>query len=218
MSRKIKPVPHNFKAADAWAAACHAYRINNGYVRAIGELPLGDTKITETNRQIVERLMKDTSQLTQEDYDEGVLVRTYFQAYTFKILQGAKLSEFDSDALKLADRETVDTNYELAMIVSLPATYHRGMARQSIEQRIAFAEGGVKGLLGEKVSTTIEVLKSNYSHTWGTNYITGITTDNRVVFFALKESLTVGKSVNILGTIKSQYESATQLNRTKILS
>jgi hypothetical protein len=218
MSRKIKPVPFNFKAADVWAATCHAHRVNDGYVRAIGELPLGNTKITETNRQIVERLVKDPSQLTQEDYDEGVLVRTYFQAYTFKILQGAKLSEFDSTALKLADRETIDTNYELALLVSLPGARQRGMVRQSIDQRIAFAEGGVKGQLGEKVSTTIEVLKSTYSQNWGTNYITGITTDNRVVFFALKESLTVGKSVNISGTIKSQLQSATQLNRTKILS
>jgi len=209
MARYQKPVPLNIKAEDAWGAACQAHRLNQGYIKA----PAG-----ESNRKLVMDLVADPRMITTEDYEQGKLVRKYFQAYTFKILKGIKLSEFDNNTMLIANRDTIDTNYDVAVITSLPATYERGMKRQSVEERISFAKGGLIGRVTDKVSTSIEVLKSFYSQQWNTNYITGITSDDQVLFFAYKQPLEVGKQFDIYGTVKAHRDNVTQLNRVKVIS
>jgi hypothetical protein len=213
MARYQKPVPLNIKAEDAWGAACQAHRLNKGYIKVDEDAPAG-----ESNRKLVMNLLADPRMITAEDFEQGKLVRKYFQAYTFKILKGIKLSEFDNTAMLLANRDTIDTNYDVAVITSLPATYERGMKRQSVEERISFARGGFIGREGDKVSPSIEVLKSFYSQQWNTNYITGITSDDQVLFFAYKQPLEVGKMFDLYGTVKAHRDNVTQLNRVKILS
>jgi hypothetical protein len=75
----------------------------------------------------------------------------------------------------IANRDTIDSVFDVAVIASLPSCYERGVKRQTVEQRINFARGGYVGNVGDKVSTSIEVVKSVYSQNWNTNYITGIT-------------------------------------------
>jgi hypothetical protein len=53
---------------------------------------------------------------------------------------------------------------------------------------------------------------------WNTNYVTGITTDDQVVFFAYKEALDIGKVLNITGTVKAHRDNSTQLNRVKVIA
>jgi hypothetical protein len=208
-----KPVPLNLAADDVWAAACQAQRLNQGYIKVSEDAPAG-----QTNRNLVMQYIMDPSKITDEDREQGKQVRKFFQAYTFKILKGIKLSEFDNTAMLLANRDTIDTNYDLAVITSLPATYERGMKRQTVDQRIAFAKGGYISVVGNKVSPTIEVLKSFYSQNWNTNYITGITSDDQVLFFAFKQPLEVGKMYDLYGTVKVHRDNVTQLNRVKVLS
>ena len=213
MARYQKPAPLNIKAEDAWGAACQAQRLNQGYIKIDEDAPAG-----QKNRSIVTNLLADTSKITDEDREQGKLVRKFYQGFTFKILKGIKLSEFDNTAMLLANRETIDTNYDLAVITSLPSGYERGMKRQSVEERISFARGGLIGRVTDKVSISIEVLKSFYSQQWNTNYITGITTDDHVLFFAYKQPLEVGKMFDLYGTVKAHRDNVTQLNRVKILS
>lgn len=208
-----KPVPLNLAADDVWAAACQAQRLNQGYIKVSEDAPAG-----QTNRNLVMQYIMDPSKITDEDREQGKQVRKFFQAYTFKILKGIKLSEFDNTAMLLANRDTIDTNYDLAVITSLPATYERGIKRQTVDQRIAFAKGGYISIVGNKVSPTIEVLKSFYSQNWNTNYITGITSDDQVLFFAFKQPLEVGKMYDLYGTVKVHRDNVTQLNRVKVLS
>jgi hypothetical protein len=92
------------------------------------------------------------------------------------------------------------------------------MKRQTVDQRIAFAKGGLIGRVSEKVAPTVEVLKSFYSQQWNTNYVTGITSDDQVLFFAFKQPLEVGKMYDLYGTVKAHRDNVTQLNRVKILS
>jgi hypothetical protein len=213
MARYQKPAPLNFAADDVWAAACQAHRLNQGYIKVSEDAPAG-----QTNRNLVTQYLADTSKITDEDREQGKLVRKFYQGFTFKILKGIKLSEFDNTAMLLANRETIDTNYDLAVITSLPSGYERGMKRQTVDQRIAFAKGGLIGRVTDKVSTSIEVLKSFYSQQWNTNYITGITSDDHVLFFAYKQPLEVGKMFDLYGTVKAHRDNVTQLNRVKILS
>jgi hypothetical protein len=171
-----------------------------------------------SNRQLVESLMVDPSLITEEDMEQGKKVRAFYQALTFKILQGKRLNEFDNTAMLISNRDVIEGNYDVAVIASLPSCYERGVVRQTADQRVNFANGGFIGSVGNKVSTTIEVLKSIYSMKWGTNYVTGITSDDQVVFFAYKSELPIGKMFDIYGTVKAHNDNRTQLNRVKVIA
>ena len=214
---KTQKVSVNHNADDVWSAACAAQRINGSYIKLtmISESDPAETKLS--NRMIVEQLLSDTFIITDEDREQGKKVRAFYQALTFKILQGKQLNDFDNTAMLIANRDVITSTYDIAVIASLPSCYERGVVRQSADQRVNFASGGFIGKANDKVTLTIEVLKSIYSMKWGTNYVTGITSDDQVVFFAYKELLEVGKLLNISGTVKGHRDSTTQLNRVKVI-
>jgi len=215
---KTQKVTVNYNADDVWSAACAAQRINGSYIKlsVISESDPATTKLS--NRMLVEKLLADLSNITDEDREQGVKVRAFYQAYTFKILQGKQLSDFDNTAMLIANREVITGNYDVAVIASLPSCYERGVVRQSADQRVNFATGGFIGKANDKVTASIEVLKSVFSMKWNTNYVTGITTDDQIVFFAYKEALDIGKVLNINGTVKAHRDNSTQLNRVKVIT
>ena len=214
---RTQKVTVNYNADDVWSAACAAQRINGSYIKlsVISESDPATTKLS--NRMIVDQLLADLSSITDEDREQGVKVRAFYQAYTFKILQGKQLSDFDNTAMLIANREVITGNYDVAVIASLPSCYERGVVRQSADQRINFATGGFIGKANDKVTASVEVLKSVFSMKWNTNYVTGITTDDQIVFFAYKEALDIGKVLNINGTVKAHRDNSTQLNRVKVI-
>jgi hypothetical protein len=212
-----KKVVLNLNADDVWAAACQAQRTNGAYVKlsVLTESDKSQNKLS--NRQIIESLMVDTTLITDESREEGKKVRAFYQAFTFKILQGKQLSEFDNNAMLIANRDVITGTYDLAVIASLPSCYERGVKRQTVDQRVNFATGGLIGQVGNKVSTVVEVLRSAFSQTYNVNFITGINSDDQVVFFAYKSELEVGKMYDIYGTVKGHRDNTTQLNRVKVI-
>ena len=214
---RTQKVTVNHNADDVWSAACAAQRINGSYIK-LSMFSESDPDLTKlSNRMLVERLLVDQSGINDEDREQGVKVRAFYQAFTFKILQGKQLSDFDNNAMLIANREVITGNYDVAVIASLPSCYERGVVRQSADQRVNFATGGFIGKANDKVTTSIEVLKSVYSQKWMTNYVTGITSNDQVVFFAYKEVLDIGKVLNITGTVKAHRDNSTQLNRVKVI-
>ena len=95
--------------------------------------------------------------------------------------------------------------------------YEKSAKRDDVDRRINFARGGYVGDIGEKVSLNIEVLKSVWSQKWNTWYITGINSEDQVVFFACKESFDIGTHLTITGVVKGTRDNSTQLNRVKVL-
>jgi hypothetical protein len=216
MARYQKPVL-NIPAENVWSAAVAAQRINGAYVK-LSVLSESDPSMNcQSNRKIIESLLVDPAGITDEDREQGKKVRSFYQAFTFKILKGTRLSEFDNTAMLIANRDVIEGNYDVAVIASLPSCYERGVVRQTADQRVNFATGGFIGSIGGKVSVAIEVLKSIYSQKWMTHYITGITSDDQVVFFAYKSELPIGKMYDIYGTVKAQRDTTTQLNRVKVI-
>jgi hypothetical protein len=212
-----KKVVLNFNADDVWSAACQAQRTNGAYVKlsVLTEDDKSQNKLS--NRQIVESLLVDTTLITDESREEGKKVRAFYQAFTFKILQGKHLNEFDNNAMVISNRDVITSTYDLAVIASLPSCYERGVKRQTVDQRVNFATGGLIGTVGKKVSTSIEVLRSVYSQTYNVNFVTGINSDDQVVFFAYKKDLEAGKMYDIYGTVKAHRDNTTQLNRVKVI-
>lgn len=216
-----KPMNHtpkntvNYNADDVWAAAVQAQSINGRYIKNITDVAEGQT--VKTNRQIVDSLLADITQITQESRDKAIEVRNYFKAFTFKILQGKQLNEFNNTAMVIANRDVITSTYDVAVIVSLPATHKKSTSRDEIDRRINFARGGYIGVVGDKVTTEIEVVKQFWSQNWNTYYITGITDNDQVLFFAYKTNIEIGDRVKIQGTVKGHRDNSTQLNRVKVI-
>ena len=214
---RTQKVTVNYNADDVWSAACAAQRINGSYIKlsVISESDPATTKLS--NRMVVEQLLADLSGITDEDREHGVKVRAFYQAYTFKILQGKQLSDFDNTSMLIANREVITGNYDVAVIASLPSCYERGVERQTAEQRVNFATGGLIGKASDKVKLQIEVIKCTYSHSYNVFFVTGITDQDQPVFFSYKEKVSTGDTMNIVGTVKAHRDNITQLNRVKVI-
>lgn len=216
MARYQKPVL-NIPAENVWGAAVMAQRINGAYVKVSVLSEADKTENKLSNRQMVESLMVDPSLITEEDMEQGKKVRTFYQALTFKILQGKHLTDFDNNAMVLSNRDVITSNYDLAVIASLPSCYERGVERQTAEQRVNFATGGFIGKAGDKVKLEIEVIKCTYSHSYNVFFVTGITENDQPVFFSYKSKVPTGDTMNIAGTVKAHRDNITQLNRVKVI-
>jgi len=219
---KPKQPALNFIADTVWGAACAAQRINGEYIKdgqnQIGEF--GEVLSTKLrNRDIMLQFLHDPALLLEEDIEQAKKVRQYFQAYTFKILKGTKLNDFDNNAMLISNRDIINSNYDIAVIASLPSSYERGVKRGNVDQRIKFATGGYIGTSGDKITVSIEVLKTVYSQKWNTSYFTGITSEDQVVFFAYNhiDRLEIGDTYTIQGTVKAHRDNSTKLNRVKVI-
>ncbi len=207
----------NYNADDVWAATCFAQRTNGTYIKNTEEWK---DQAVDTNRQLIEKVMAGQYTVSDEDREQAKKVRKYYQALTFKILKGIKLSEFDNTAMLISNRDIINDNYDVAVIASLPSCYERGVKRDGVDQRVKFATGGYIGRVSDKVKVTVEILKTNYSQQWNTNYVTGITSDDQAVFFAYNhiDNVEIGKTYTFFGTVKAHRDNSTQLNRVKIVA
>ena len=211
-----------FPVATVWAAACAAQRINGRYIKQDEfNYPEGGQAVLTASRTIMKELLANPDRLTAQDFEQGAECKTFLQNdITFRALKN-KLTEFDSATSKvLAVEENFDSaqhKYELAVIASLPASRTRALERQATDSRVRQATGAYVGAVGDKVALDVEVIKTNYSQQWNTWYATAITSDNRAVFFAFREQLTIGNSILIKGTVKAHRSGTTQLNRVKIV-
>jgi hypothetical protein len=211
-----KPVL-NYNANDVWAAACQAQQVNGSYIK-LNELTSDQlTNGTRANREIIVSLMEDTTQITDENREQGKKVRQYYQGLTFKVLKGIKLNDFDNNVMLISNRDVITENFDLAVIASLPNSYVRAVARDNVDQRIKFAQGGYISKPGLKATLIkLEVLKSIFSHRYNVNFITGVTPADEVVFFSYKESIPVGQNIIVNGTVKAHRDNSTQLSRVKL--
>jgi hypothetical protein len=224
MARYQRPVL-NLDADTVWSAACAAQRINGEYVKVVTSyvtneeiLPESEqTPPKEINRDIINRLVADPSLITDADRQQAEAVRKYYKGFTFKILQGKKLSEFDNNAMVIANRDVLESNYDVAVIASLPASYERAVKRDTLNRKIESATGGFVGRVGDKVKLNVEIVRSVFSQQWNVFFVTGITSSDQVVFFSYREAIQAGTTIVAQGTVKAHRDNSTQLNRVKVV-
>lgn len=207
----------SFKADDVWAAAWQAYTINgNQYIKAL--LPGVPDDQPQPNRTIAERLLANPEQISEESRQIGGVMRRYFQGLTFKLIEGKKLTPFMQSAFDAANKDTINSKYDLAVIVSLPATYAKSTKRDDIDRRIQWARGGHAGEVGDKIEQQVEVLKAAWSSKWNTWFYNVINDQDQVMFFSyMKTPLVVGDKIEIQATVKGHRDNTTQLNRVKVI-
>lgn len=216
MARYTRPT---YNVADVFAAACAAYRVNGEYLKQdviTFHENGGHTVDKIANKTLVHQFLKGAFDLRDEDREMGEKVRQHCNGLSFKIITGKTLSDFEQAMLTIADKETTDSNYDIAVVASLPASYERAQAR--IKQDIMLREksGTLGNAVGDKVELDIEVVRCNYSNNWDTHFVTA-TVDNAVVFFASRNKIELGSKLRIKGKVKAHKEDRTQLSHVKFL-
>ena len=198
-----------------WSAACTAYRLNNGYLKQ--PETIGDQVIRPTNREIVKIALYDHSLITDADRDMAQQCRRYMAtAVTMQALK-TELGEWAKITAKVCGLDTINSNYDFSVITAMPHSYIKQLKKESVDARLARCNQGVGGKVGNKVELAVEIVRNNYSAKFNTWFISAITEDNCAVFFAYREALNPETHVKIRGTIKRHTDSATQLNRVKLV-
>ena len=211
---RTKKVTRIWPTMDVVAAACAAQRVNDTYIKV--KYQLGDSNHRQTNRELVYQFLEDESFVTDADRLLAEDIKEYFKGYTFKVLSGAYLSEFDRTTMKILEEEFTPEGYNVALLCSIPNNYLKAKKRDEADRRTRFAQGGYVGKVGERLNLQVEVIRCVFSQKWGIFYVTAMTTSDQAVFFGYKQEVAEGTVLNIDGTVKRQDNNQTQLNRVKI--
>jgi hypothetical protein len=201
----------NYDANDVWAAAVEVFD-NQGYIKTTTK----NKENNKINKEIVIELLNDKSKISSKSYDKSHPIRNYFKTYMFKAIKGT-LSPFDKCMMAVAEQDTIDCSLSLSLVTCAPEVYNKAIKKDIIDNRIKFATGGCLGKIGDRIETKIEVLKTIWSVKWNTYYVTGITHDDKVLFFSYKSNIEPSTYVTIKGTVKTYSDNLTQLNRVKVI-
>ena len=198
-----------------WSAACTAYRLNNGYLKEPDVI--GDQIIRPTNREIVRQALANPTLITDADRELAKNCRKHMAtAVTMQALK-TELGEWAKITAKVCGLDTINNNYDLSVITAMPQSYIKQLKKESVDARLARCETGAVGKINDKVELAVEIVRNNYSASFNTWFVSAITNDNRAVFFAYREAMQPDTHLTIRGTVKRHTDSATQLNRVKII-
>jgi len=197
-----------------WSASCAAYRLNNGYFKEAETI--GDQVVRHTNREIVRRALDNPTLITDADRELARNCRQHMAtAVTMQALK-TELGEWSRITAKVCGLDTIDSMYDFSVITAMPHSYIKQLKKESVDARLARCQSNI-GKLGDKVELAVEIMRSNYSAKFNTWFVSAITDDNYAVYFAYREALDSDTHVKIRGTVKRHTDSATQLNRVKLV-
>jgi len=225
VSRKprVQEPTRTYSAEQVWGAASCANRINDGYYKDgdwLREEGLEPVRTKEPNRDIMRRALDTDGMVTDADIQHGMAARAYLsQSITMKGLRGHPLSDFDR-TVGAACEQNEFTNLDrlhMAVIASQINGYEKSRRLEQAMERVD-RDAPSLGVVGDKVTAEVEVVKSVHSFQYGCTFITAITSANQAVFFSYRKGVPVGTTLRIRGTIKALRPDATQLNRVKVLS
>jgi hypothetical protein len=197
-----------------WSAACTAYRLNSGYLKE--PETIGDLIVRPTNREIVRRALANPTLITDADRELAQNCRQHMATSVTMQALKTELGEWSKITAKVCGLDTINSMYDLSVITAMPHSYIKQLKKESVDARLARCHGTV-GKLGDKVNLTVEIVRNNYSAKFNTWFVSAITDDDHAVFFAYRENIPTETHVTIRGTVKRHTDSATQLNRVKLV-
>lgn len=214
-----------YSVGDVWGAACHAQRINGAYIKQDEwELPSESATAVQlkrkSNRNIMMEALENPFMITDEDRTAGEACLKFIQNdMTFRALQN-RLTDFDRSVMKIT--AVVDRFFpqahklELATVACLPNSHQRALKRIEEQDRLNQTSGYI-GVIGDKVTVTVDIVRCVFSPKWNTYYATGITSNNETVFFSIRQPLNTGTLLTLRGTVKAHRDGQTQLNRVAVV-
>lgn len=225
--KKAATVSFMFNAEDVWAAAAAATRINDGYLKepkfrsvidSQGYEGLAQTH--EANKVLVRKLLDANQGWTEEDTARGATARAYWQAQLMKMV-GNTANDFEKVAVAAANKETIEGNYDLAVIASLVASAERGIARDTINDVKSNIDSKHQGKVGDHtVLTNAEVVVCGALSDFGKYRVDAKCEGNLYTWWSSK-AYTAGNWVSVKGKVKGHTVdrgtnvAVTQLNYVK---
>jgi hypothetical protein len=197
-----------------WSAACAAYRINGGYFKE--PETVGDQVIRHANRAVVHQALGNPELITNVDRDMARNCRRHMAAAVTLQALRSELGEWARITAKVCDLDTIASTYDFSVITAMPHSYVKQLKKESVDARLARCDGLI-GKPGDKVELAVEVVRNNYSVKFNTWFVSAVTADDHAVFFAYREEIRPESTLNIRGTVKRHTDSATQLNRVKLV-
>jgi hypothetical protein len=195
-----------------YAAVWAAFRTND---RQVVKVPLSPAGLP--NSTLVSQFLRDPSVLTPDDFEQGKNVRQYCLGLALKLLKNDVLNNFETKLLLLAEQDSINES-NIALISWSPVGYDRYLKQQRVLDTLKDREQSHLGTPGDRIETTVEVIRSSHSQKFGCYFVTTLTECNHYVYFSYKENLNVNQKYSIKGTVKAHRDNySTQLNRVKIL-
>lgn len=220
---RVKSPGETYPADIVWAAAFAAQRNNGTYVPVNYALsqPVGHDSRCLPNRNILMFYLADQSKITDTDREAAAEGREWLRNnITLETLMTGHLSLFDQSVSKCVEMTEFDTILnirEISILASLPSSIARRKQAEAAKAKILEASNAPLAGVGERLTVDIEVVKSVYSVKFGTNYITGITSNNCAVFFSYRTKVQPNTKLTVKGTVKAHRSDATQLTRVRVL-
>lgn len=226
-AKTVTPVSWNSSATvdGIWAAAATAFRINGEKYIKEAVYHYDDNgalnKVHDRNTVICLRLLENNNaEVTDEDRAMAADCRAWISNdLLIRTLKG-RVGDFDEavkKVLALKDSDALkNRSYNCSVICSLFGMWKRGCEREAVESRMRETSGNYVAAIGAKIKASVEVIRSVYSKTWSTWYITTVDVENRAMFFSYKSELKFGSQLTVAGTVKAHRDGSTQLTRVRI--
>lgn len=213
-----------FKAEDVWSAAAAATRINSGYVKEAQYRYDQDTNsqilVKEANKVMVRNLLEAPQGWMEEDVAVGAEARAYWQNNLVKMI-GGTANDFEQTAIALANKEQIETNYDLAVISSLIASAQRGRAKEALIEVKSNTDSKHVGTVGNHFTLhNAEVIAVGNLSDFGKYRVDAKFEGNLFSWWSSK-SYAVGSAISVKGKIKGHTKdrdtntAITQLNYVK---
>lgn len=214
-----------YKSEDVWAAAACATRINGGYIKEptykYDEAQNASVLDKEANKVMVRNMLATGSKSWgEEDIARGNAAREYWKTNLLKMLSGAA-NDFEQTAINLANKETIETVYDVSVISSLIASAERGMEREAVKEVKLQTNSVHVGAVKDNVRIVdAEVLTVRYNANFG-KYRVDVRSNGNLFSWWSSEDFKVGARVNVKGKVKAHYSdrdtnvAVTQLNYVK---
>jgi hypothetical protein len=217
-----------YAAEDVWAAAAAATHINGGYLKeATFRAVTDDNGYTtmvqdkEANKVMVRNMLATGNKpWDKADVERGAAAREYWKNNLLKLLSGAA-NDFEQTAINLANKEQIESVYDVSVISSLIASAERALARDAVKEVKAQTNSKHQGKIGERLDIIeAEVISIRLNADFGKYRVDVRSNDNLYSWWSSK-NYEVGARVTVKGKVKSHYAdrdtnvAVTQLNYVK---
>lgn len=213
-----------YKAEDVWAAAAAATRVNGGYIKEAtfkwDEELHQSVADKEANKVMARAMLAAGTTYSEEDIERGNKAREYWKTNLLKMLSGAA-NDFEQTAIALANKEQIETVYDVSVISSLVASAERALAKDAVNDIKMQSNSVHVGKVKENVMVPdAEVLTVRYNNNFGM-YRVDVRSKGNLFSWWSKKNYVVGDRVTIKGKVKAHYAdrdtnvAVTQLNYVK---
>lgn len=228
-----------WQADEVWAAAAAAQRINGNYFNSRNYVIKDDILVQVwSNKELMLYLLANENAVRYNDFDpstlaalaqgitdqdrqDGIAARSYWQLKLFAVFQDTA-TEFVRSAVNAAnlDEIGIGKGSSIGLIACLPQSYAKGLKRDRLDEikHEAALTSQHFGVVGQKINGNLEIIDCVFSTKYLCYFVTGKFGDNIVRFSNNNQKpVEPGKTYKFVGKVKAHRDdNVTQLNYVRL--